>query len=63
MVRIKLSNKLYRKKAVIKALNDFKEIMDGRILNEDMDIEVLPKEQIENLDKEFCNYVLGLMKG
>ena len=32
-MRIKLNNKFYNKKAVDEALNDFKEICNGKILN------------------------------
>lgn len=61
-MKIKLNNKFYNKEAVEEALDDFKEVCQGRILNEKIEVELEPKEETENLQEEFCNYVLGLMK-
>lgn len=61
-MKIKLNNKFYNKEAVEGALDDFKEVCQGRILNEKIEVELEPKEETENLQEEFCNYVLGLMK-
>ncbi len=67
-LKIKLNNKLYNKTIVNEALNDFKEVCEGKILNsnsnnnKDIEIELNPKEDIQKLKEEFCNYVLGLMK-
>lgn len=61
-MKIKLNNKFYDKKAVEEALDDFKKVCNGKIVNNDIEIELEPKEKIENLQEEFCNYVLGLMK-
>ena len=61
-MRLKLNSKFYSKEAVEEALKDFKGVCEGKILNDDMEIELKPKEEIEKLKEEFCNYVLGLMK-
>jgi len=61
-IKLKLNNKFYNKKAIEEALDNFKEVCNGKILNKDLEIELEPKEKIENLKEEFCNYVLGLMK-
>ena len=53
----------YDKRAVDEALHDFNGVCEGRILNDKMEIELVPKGEIkEPLKEEFCNYVLGLMK-
>jgi hypothetical protein len=57
-----LNKKFYNIEAVKESLNDFKEVCNGKILNENIEVELIPKEEIANLEKEFCNYVLGLMK-
>ena len=59
---LRLNNKFYNEKAVKEALNDFKDICKGKILNNRMEIELEPKEEIKQLKEEFSNYVLGLMK-
>jgi len=61
-MKIKLNKEFYNQDIVKVALNDFKKVCDGKILNDDLEIEFEPKEKIENLQEEFCNYVLGLMK-
>lgn len=61
-MKIKLNNKFYSKDAVKNALKDFEEACDGKILNNEMEVELKPKGKVENLQEEFCNYVLGLMK-
>lgn len=61
-VKISLNNKFYSKEAVKEALNDFKKVCKGRILNNNMEVELESKEKISLLEEEFCNYVLGLMK-
>jgi hypothetical protein len=61
-MRIKLNRNLYCIEAVQKAIEDFKEVCDCKVLNDSIEIELVPKENIENLEKEFYNYVLGLMK-
>lgn len=59
---IKLNPKFYSKEAVWEALKDFENVCEGKILNDGMDVELIPKEDIKNLKEEFCNYVLGLSK-
>ncbi len=61
-IKLKLNNKFYNKKVVEEALNDFKEVCKGKILNNNIEIELNPKEDVPKLKEEFCNYVLGLMK-
>jgi len=61
-MKIKLNNKFYNKEAVEGALRDFKEVCEGKILNDAIEIELKPKEDIGMLKEEFYNYVLGLMK-
>jgi hypothetical protein len=61
-IRIKLSNKFYRKEAVEEALRDFNEVCKGKIISNEIEVELEPEENIENLKEAFCNYVLGLMK-
>ena len=59
-MKIKLNKKFYNKKAVKEALDKFKGVCAGEIINNDMMIEL--EEDDKDLEKEFCNYVLGLMK-
>ena len=61
-MRLRLNNKFYSKEAIEEALKDFKEICKGRILNDGIEVELEPKEEVKLLKEEFCNYVLGLMK-
>ena len=61
-IRIKLNNKFYNKAIVEEALKDFNKVCSGRILNDNIEIELKPKEDIKELKEEFSNYVLGLMK-
>lgn len=61
-MQIELNNKFYNKEAIKEALKDFREVCNGKILNNVIEIELEPKEKVENLQEEFCNYVLGLMK-
>ena len=59
---ITLNNKFYSKEHIEKALKDFKEVMQGQIINNNYDITLTPLEDIPNLEWEFYNYVLALMK-
>lgn len=61
-IRIRLSSKFYKKEAVEEALRDFNEVCKGKIISNEIEVELEPKEDIENLNEAFCNYVLGLMK-
>ena len=61
-MRLVLNKKFYNKEVIKEALNDFKEVCEGKILNDRIEIELEPKEKIAQLEGEFCNYVLGLMK-
>ena len=62
MVKISLNNKFYEKSAVKEAIADFKEVCNAKIIDDSIEVEIDPKEKIENIEEEFCNYVLGLMK-
>ena len=59
---MKLNNKFYSREIVEMALKDFKEACDGKILDDSIKVELYPKGEAANLEEEFCNYVLGLMK-
>jgi len=61
-IMVKLNKKFYNKKVVEEALNDFKGVCSGKILNNDIEVELSPKEGVVRLKEEFSNYVLGLMK-
>jgi hypothetical protein len=61
-MKIKLNNKFYNKAVVEEALNDFKDVCEGNILSDKIEVELEPKIKNEMLKNEFCNYVLGLMK-
>ncbi len=59
---ITLNRNFYDREAILEALEDFCEVCDGRIGNDYFEIELDADEDIENLEEEFGNYVLGLMK-
>ena len=59
-MKIKLNKKFYNKGAVEEALDKFKGICAVKIINDEMIIEL--EGDNGDLEKEFCNYVLGLMK-
>lgn len=61
-VKLKLNKQFYDKKVIEEAFKDFKEVCSGRILNQVMEVELKPKENVTGLKEEFSNYVLGLMK-
>ena len=60
-MKIKLSKLFYDKAAVTEAIKDFKEVCSCNIINDSIEIVLHPKERVENIEEEFCNYVLGLM--
>jgi hypothetical protein len=64
--KILLKKSFYDLNAVKEALEDFKEVCEGKIINKKSQIEInlKPKNKDFNniLRNEFCNYVLGLMK-
>ncbi len=60
MIKIKLNSKFYDKEVIEEALNDFGEVCSGKMTDDGVELE--PKEDVKNLEEEFCNYVLGLMK-
>ena len=64
---IRLNKDFYQKDAIIEAISDFSEVCSGKIItqdkNQDIIVELQPlSDDIQNLEEEFCNYVLGLMK-
>ena len=61
-MKIRLNRGFYNKDTIKEALNDFKNVCKGRILNNSIEIELESKEEVPHLEEEFCNYVLGLMK-
>ena len=64
-MEIKLNRKLYDKDIIIQAAKDYSDICEIKFLNDSYLIEIYQKkglETIKDLDKEFANYVLGLMK-
>ena len=61
-IRVKLNRKFYDKSVIREALKDFTRVCYGKILNNNIEIELKPKVKIANIKGEFCNYVLGLMK-
>jgi hypothetical protein len=62
-IYITFNSKFYKKEAIEAALKDFIEVCEGKILNNKIDVELTPKQEIkEPLKEEFCNYVLGMMK-
>lgn len=61
-MKLKLNKRFYNKGAVEEALNDFKAVCKGKVLNNNIEVELKAKEDIKNLEEEFCNYVLALMK-
>ncbi|MBW2977579.1 HxsD-like protein [Candidatus Woesearchaeota archaeon] len=64
--KLVLKKNFYDLNAVKEALNDFKKVCEGKIINKKDNIEIFLKAKNKNfennLSNEFCNYVLGLMK-
>ena len=64
--KIVFKKSFYNLNSIKEALQDFKDVCEGRLIKKKNNIEVIlkakNKEFENNLDKEFCNYVLGLMK-
>ncbi len=57
-----LNKEFYDEKMINEALDDFKEICTGKIVDGQFKIELQTKEDMVDLNLEFANYVLGLMK-
>jgi hypothetical protein len=62
MVKITLNKNFYTVEAIKEALHDYEEVCRGRVINDNIEIELESKEELQDLQEEFCNYVLGLMK-
>jgi len=60
-VTIHLNSRFYREDALSQAIEDFKGVCKGRILNDKFDIVLKPHAPVDNLPSEFSNYVLLLM--
>jgi len=63
-MRIRLSNKFYKREALEEAAEAFKEVCSCRISSDDFELELFPKIEGEEqrLKDEFCNFVLGITK-
>lgn len=61
-INIRLNKDFYQKEAIEKAIDVFREICTGKVLNDSIDVELDSVESIANLKDEFVNYVLGLMR-
>ncbi len=60
-MKIKLSNKFYKKEAIKQAIEAFKDVCGCRILDDSFEIELIPKfETKTDISSEFCNFVLGV---
>jgi hypothetical protein len=64
ILTFRLSKKFYDSRAVKEAVNAFRGVGNGKILEGKDDLEVIfqPREDVKNLREELCNYALGLMK-
>jgi len=62
-MKISLSNKFYKKEAIEKAIGKFGGVCDCRILNDNFELELVPKiGSSKDIGMEFCNFVLGITK-
>lgn len=63
-MKIKFNKKIYSKKALNRAMDDFKDLMDCNLKEVDgyYVINANYKKDYDNLEEEFSNYVLALMK-
>ena len=64
-ITLKLKRDFYKIGSVKEAIRDFGEICEGRITSKEgplIEVRLIPKESSPNIEREFCNYVLGLMK-
>jgi hypothetical protein len=63
-MNLRLNKNFYSVDAIKEALNDFKDICKGVIAREEqsfVEIRLEPCVQSVYLEREFCNYLLGLM--
>jgi hypothetical protein len=61
-LKIHLTKGLYNIGAIECTLVDFKEVCTGKIIDNSIVLELIPKVRIDNLKEEFCNHVLANMK-
>lgn len=58
--KIKFSKKFYSEEKIKKGLEDFKEVLQGTLIGET--VQIILKEENELIPYEFCNYVFSLTK-
>jgi hypothetical protein len=58
---MKLDNRLYRKEALMQAIEDWKDVCEISIVDDSFQVS-FEKGTEEKVRDEFSNYVLGLMK-
>lgn len=62
-MKIILNSNFYKKEAIEEAISAFSEICSCKILNDSFEIELTPETApSEELEGEFCNFVLGIAK-
>ena len=62
-MKIKLSNKFYKRNAIEEAINVFRDSCKCRIASDSFEIDIISEQGNENeLADEFCNFVLGVTK-
>jgi uncharacterized protein YfbU (UPF0304 family) len=62
---VKLNKDFYHKEVINKAISDFNDLLDVKILDQSytLEISVLNSDkEFSKISNEFCNYVLGVMK-
>lgn len=61
-IKIRLNKKFYDQTSIEEALDDFREICEGKIMDETFQVELKIIVNASDIEHEFTNYVLGLMK-
>ncbi|MFT4304429.1 MAG: HxsD-like protein [Candidatus Woesearchaeota archaeon] len=61
--QLKFNLKIYSEDSIKQGVEDFKKIAHIHLKkeNDSMKAKIIPKKEIKYLDKEFSNYVLGVM--
>ena len=57
-----LNKRFYNLKVVLTAIKDFDSICEIQLINDSIELEITPKQNIPYIEYEFSNYCLGLMK-
>lgn len=60
MLNIKVNTKFYDPSCIQETIDDFHEVCDASF--DGSTLSLTPKGEVDNLEYEFLNYVLGLMK-